>query len=99
MGVRIKGQWPQEYRYGYFYPIVVLAIVGNKIDLMKEKEEVPYNEAKEYANKLGAIFKYTSAKENKGINVWGLVCRNCLWRSPRGSRWWGTQCRGRMIRG
>ena len=48
---------------------IVLAVVGNKVDLMKDKEEVPYNEAKNYANELGAIFKYTSAKENKGINV------------------------------
>lgn len=48
---------------------LVLAIVGNKIDLIKDKEEVPYKEAVDYAKELGAIFKYTSAKENKGINV------------------------------
>lgn len=46
-----------------------MAIVGNKIDLIKDKEEVPYKEAVDYAKELGAIFKYTSAKENKGINV------------------------------
>ena len=63
----LKDNGPKNIGIKYFY--LVLAIVGNKIDLMKEKEEVPYNEAKEYANKLGAIFKYTSAKENKGIHV------------------------------
>ena len=28
---------------------LVLAIVGNKIDLIKDKEEVPYKEAVDYA--------------------------------------------------
>ena len=47
---------------------LVLAVVGNKIDLA-EKEEVSYNEAKDYAEKAGAMFKLTSAKEGKGISV------------------------------
>lgn len=42
-------------------------MVGNKIDLA-DNEEVPYSEAKEYAQSIGALFKLASAKEGKGIN-------------------------------
>lgn len=42
-------------------------VVGNKID-KADDEEVSYNEAKEYAQSINAIFKLTSAKEGKGIN-------------------------------
>ena len=48
----------------------VIAVVGNKTDLLTEvgsSEEVPYQEALDYANSLGAIFKYTSAKDGKGV--------------------------------
>lgn len=47
---------------------IILAIVGNKIDLC-DKEEVEYASAKEYASSLGAILKLASAKDNKGIEV------------------------------
>lgn len=46
---------------------LVLAVVGNKID-RTDDEQVPYNEAKEYSQSIGAIFKLTSAKEGKGVN-------------------------------
>ena len=45
---------------------MVLAIVGNKSDLM-ENEAVSQQEAEEYANNVGAVFQLTSAKENFGI--------------------------------
>lgn len=45
----------------------VLAVVGNKID-KADDEQVPYNEAKEYSQSIGAVFKLTSAKEGKGVN-------------------------------
>jgi small GTP-binding protein len=41
----------------------MIAIVGNKIDLF-EKEEIPRNEGKQYAQKIGASFYLSSAKEN-----------------------------------
>eukprot|EP01017_Pseudomicrothorax_dubius_P024816 TRINITY_DN2637_c0_g2_i1.p1 TRINITY_DN2637_c0_g2~~TRINITY_DN2637_c0_g2_i1.p1 ORF type:complete len:152 (-),score=43.64 TRINITY_DN2637_c0_g2_i1:96-551(-) len=47
---------------------MILAIVGNKIDLITE-EKVTYQEASEYAKKAGAIFCQTSAKENRGIEA------------------------------
>jgi hypothetical protein len=46
----------------------VLAVVGNKID-RTEEEAVSYNEVKQYAESIGAIFKLTSAKDGKGVNV------------------------------
>ncbi len=46
----------------------VLAVVGNKVD-KTDQEEVPFNEAKEYAQSINAFFKLTSAKQGKGINV------------------------------
>jgi len=42
--------------------------VGNKID-RPDEEEVSYEIAKEYAQSERALFKLTSAKEGKGINV------------------------------
>jgi len=63
---------------------LVLAIVGNKIDLT-EKEEVSLEEGSNLAKVIlltpfnswlkeyGAIFKLTSAKEGKGIQVKSLV--------------------------
>lgn len=44
----------------------MLVIIGNKIDLETE-DVIPYEEAKQYASDLGAIFHYTSAKDGKGI--------------------------------
>ena len=46
----------------------MIIIVGNKIDKTDE-EEVSYQEGKDYADKVGAMFKLTSAKEGKGITV------------------------------
>ena len=45
----------------------MIVVVGNKIDLA-DNEEVPYSQAKEYAQGIGAIFKLTSAKDGKGVN-------------------------------
>lgn len=47
---------------------VVLAVVGNKID-RTEEEAIGYNEVKQYAESIGAMFRLTSAKDGKGINV------------------------------
>lgn len=46
---------------------IVVAIVGNKIDL-NEKEEVSQAEATEFARSIPAFLKLTSAKENIGID-------------------------------
>ena len=46
---------------------LVLGVAGNKCD-MYEKEAVPENEAREFANKINAIFSLTSAQNNTGIN-------------------------------
>ena len=44
----------------------VLALVGNKTDLY-EDQKVETSSAREFANKIGAIFQLTSAKKNDGI--------------------------------
>ena len=46
---------------------VVLGLAGNKSDLY-EVEAVPEEEARKFANEIGAIFALTSAKENGGID-------------------------------
>ena len=46
---------------------MIIAIVGNKSDLFHD-EEVNEEEARKYANSIGAIFMLTSCKENIGIN-------------------------------
>lgn len=56
---------------------IVLAIVGNKIDLC-DNEEVNYATGKEFATSLGALFKLVSAKEGKNIEVTRIPPRNSL---------------------
>ena len=59
----------------YWYPKLkengeknfVLGVAGNKCDDY-ENEAVPENDAREFAQSVGAIFALTSAKENQGIN-------------------------------
>ncbi|KAL4482995.1 hypothetical protein ABPG74_019021 [Tetrahymena malaccensis] len=46
---------------------LILAIVGNKSDL-QDKQEVPYEDAMNFAKQVDALFELTSAKENRGIN-------------------------------
>lgn len=47
---------------------IAIAVIGNKVDKTDE-EEVSYQEGKQFADSINAIFKLTSAKEGKGINV------------------------------
>ena len=48
----------------------ILGIAGNKADLIT-KQEVSYQEGKDFADSVGAIFAELSAKENKeGINLY-----------------------------
>ena len=46
---------------------IVLGMAGNKCDLF-EKEEVQESDAREFAEKIGAMFELTSAQNNTGIN-------------------------------
>ena len=51
---------------------IVLAVVGNKIDLLgdtydEQMDQMNYEVAKNYAKSIGAIFTVTSAKNNKGV--------------------------------
>jgi len=48
-------------------PNIMLAVVGNKIDLI-ESEEVTLEEASNFAKETGSLFKMTSAKEGKGVH-------------------------------
>ena len=47
-------------------PNVLIGIAGNKSDLYDE-EDVPEEEAREFAKSIGAIFRLTSAQNNSGI--------------------------------
>ena len=46
---------------------VILGVSANKSDLI-DYEEVDENEARDFAKKIGAVFKPTSAKSSAGIN-------------------------------
>ena len=48
-------------------PSIILAVVGNKSDLI-EHEAVDEEEARNFAESLGAIFVYTTAKQIEPIN-------------------------------
>ena len=62
----IKKYWSQQLKDSGVQNIV-LAIAGNKCDIFNE-EEVSENEAREYADSMGAVFQLTSCKENIGID-------------------------------
>lgn len=52
---------------------IILAVVGNKIDMLgdtseSEMTETQYKEARSYALNIGAIFMIVSAKSSKGVN-------------------------------
>ena len=58
--------YPSVKEHGEKYS--VLAVVGNKCDLY-EKEEVKENEAREFAEKIGATFMLVSAKSGNNIDL------------------------------
>ena len=58
------GYWLEQIRNNSEDIPVVL--FGNKCDL-EEKREVTYDQAKQYADKLGILYFETSAKDNKGV--------------------------------
>ena len=47
---------------------MILAVVGNKHDLYNNSQ-VSDEEARNWADSIGAIFQYTSAKSNSGIDL------------------------------
>ena len=63
----IKSYWYEQVKENG-EKTVVLGIVGNKSDLY-EQEEVSENEAREFAQSIGAIFALTSAKMNTGVDA------------------------------
>jgi small GTP-binding protein len=62
----------------------LLAIVANKIDLMDH--QVTVKEGQEFAAAHGALFKLTSAKENKGVEeLFQSICDQTLTQKPSGT--------------
>jgi small GTP-binding protein len=61
----IKNYWYNQIKESAKNDIVI-AIAANKSDLY-ENEQVPEDEAREYAKQIGAIFKLTSAFTSAGI--------------------------------
>ena len=62
----LKNYWYEDIKE-HAEEDIVLAIAGNKADLY-DKEDVPEDEAREFAKDIGAIFKLTSAQNNSGID-------------------------------
>ena len=77
----IKTYWSEQLKE-YGEENIILAIAGNKCDIFNE-EEVTENEAKQYADSIGAVFKLTSCKENIGINELFLECGKKLLESNK----------------
>ena len=63
----LKNYWYQEVK-STAYPDVILAVVGNKHDLYNQSQ-IPDEEVKSWADSIGAIFQFTSAKSNSGIDL------------------------------
>ena len=67
----LKKYWVKEIKESAPENIII-AIVGNKSDLLEEEEgqdeHVDEGEAREYASNLGSLFFTISAKKNYGIN-------------------------------
>ena len=61
----MKNYWYQ-YTKQYAPNDVVLGIAANKSDLIKE-EQVSKEEAKQFADEIGASFEYTTKENNTGI--------------------------------
>ena len=63
----LQNKWYNDLKaFGEKYKVI--AVVGNKSDCF-EKEEVKENEARQYAQSIGAIFMLTSAKINSNIDI------------------------------
>ena len=61
----IKNYWFEELKSSG-EDNMIFGVAGNKCDLF-ESEEVDEKEAREFADKIGAIFELTSAQNNTGI--------------------------------
>jgi small GTP-binding protein len=65
--IDLKDKWYNDLKnFGEKY--TVLAVVGSKSDIF-EKEEVPEEDAREFAKSVGAIFMLTSAKTGDNIEA------------------------------
>ena len=62
----IKNYWYEQLKTSGEENII-FGVAGNKCDLFQE-EKVTEKEAKEFANKIGAVFQLTSCKESIGID-------------------------------
>ena len=62
----VKNYWYEDIKE-HAEEDIIIAIAGNKADKY-EKEEVSEQEAREFAESIGAIFRLTSAQNNSGIN-------------------------------
>jgi small GTP-binding protein len=63
----LKTYWLPEVKSSVFSD-VIFAVVGNKYDLYNNSQ-VSDEEARNWADSIGAIFQYTSAKSNSGIDL------------------------------
>ena len=63
----LKDAWyPDLQKNGEKYQVI--GVVGSKFDLF-EKEEVPENEARAFAEEIGGVFSLVSSKTGDGINL------------------------------
>ena len=61
----IKNYWYKQIKE-CAPPNIVIGLAGNKCDLY-DNEQISEEEAKNFANEIGAVFKLTSASTNTGI--------------------------------
>ena len=65
--IEMKNYWYPQIK-NYAPKDTIIGIAGHKCDLIVENEQFNENEVKDFANEIGAIFRYTSAKMCIGIS-------------------------------
>ena len=82
--VDIKDKWYEKVKE-FAHDNCIFAVVGNKMDLV-ENEEVSKEEAKEYAESIGALWFLTSAKQGKGIEeIFKIITEKYVQINPKES--------------
>lgn len=73
-------KWIVELRQNVSNPNLIIALVGNKADLVEERT-IAEEEAKDYANELDLLYVETSAKENVNVEeLFNMIAERYVYR-------------------
>lgn len=75
-------KWIVELRQNVNNPNLIIALVGNKADLVDERT-IPEDEASSYAQELDLLYFETSAKENINVEeLFNTIAEKCVFVYP-----------------